>query len=63
MIENKEGIDSSKIVLDDSGRFELTDEQLERISGGLDLGNATNATKKSEVCRIQTSPKGCSMKM
>ena len=55
----KKGVDSSKIVIDDAGRFELDDEQLNDVAGGM----ANTKPKAGTVCRIQTSPSGCSMNM
>lgn len=52
----KEGIDSSKIVLDDAARLKkLDDKQLDDVSGGL--------ANTGGICRIQTDPRGCSMNM
>jgi len=54
--DNKVGIDSDKIELDDAGRIkELNDEQLEKVAGGM--------RPRGDICRIQTDPKGCSMNM
>lgn len=47
------GIDSSRIILDDAGRFDLSDEQLEEVSGGM----------RNDICRIQSDPRGCGMNM
>lgn len=61
--EKKAGIDSDKIELDDAGRIkELKDEQLDEVAGGM-AGAPRASTARGEICRIQTSPKGCSMNM
>lgn len=51
----KDGVDSDKIVVDDSGRTDLTGEELDQISGGL--------ANRGGICRIQTDPRGCGMSM
>jgi len=32
----KEGVDPSKILLDENGSFELSEEDLEKVGGGMD---------------------------